>query len=403
STRYSPEVSHHQQLFGPSHSPCCMQRLLRLISGPMKAAFPATGPICVTGGSGFLGSWCIKLLLEAKKAAYLMDLPGASSRLKIFEDVDLLTPGAFDAAIAGCGAVLHTASPFYMAGGSEETALGPDSSAQEKLVTPAVEGTRNVLSSCHKLGVKRVALTSSTGSVYVNYGKVPADHVYSSADWSPSELFREKQNWYCLSKVLAEETAWKMSREPDCPFQLTVLLPTLIWGPMVPGQPHLNTSASSLVGYMDGSIQEIENACKTVVDVRDVARAHVEAVCREGLGGQRILLIGGSPHFEEVARYIREALPEEMKFKVPSKVSEKLGPAVMGPAPPLPVLYDVSPAEKLSPAWKDLEGGLQCSAVLAVLRLGISFKSVEEQVKSMVQSMLENGFKSVEQYAPGQM
>ena len=44
---------------------------------------------------------------------------GASSRLKIFEDVDLLTPGAFDAAIAGCGAVLHTASPFYMAGGSE--------------------------------------------------------------------------------------------------------------------------------------------------------------------------------------------------------------------------------------------------------------------------------------------
>ena len=35
------------------------------------------------------------------------------------------------------------------------------------------------------------------------------------------------------------------------------------------------------------------------MDVRDVARAHVEAVCREGLGGQRILLIGGSPHFED--------------------------------------------------------------------------------------------------------
>ena len=46
-------------------------------------------------------------------------------------------------------------------------------------------------------------------------------------------------------------------------------------------------------------VQEIENACKTVVDVRDVARAHVEAVAREGLGGQRILLIGGSPHFED--------------------------------------------------------------------------------------------------------
>lgn len=46
-------------------------------------------------------------------------IAGAASRLKIFEDVDLLRPGAFDAAIAGCHAVLHTASPFYFAGGSE--------------------------------------------------------------------------------------------------------------------------------------------------------------------------------------------------------------------------------------------------------------------------------------------
>ena len=45
---------------------------------------------------------------------------GAASRLTIFEGVDLLTPGAFDAAITGCEAVLHTASPFYVKGGSEE-------------------------------------------------------------------------------------------------------------------------------------------------------------------------------------------------------------------------------------------------------------------------------------------
>ena len=305
----------------------------RLISRVMPSS-----PICVTGGSGFLGSWCIKLLLEdghtvhtttrsAKKAAYLMNLPGASERLKVFEGVDLLSPGSFDDAIGGCETVLHTASPFYMKGGSED-----------KLVKPAVDGTQNVLSSCQKLGVKKVVLTSSTGSVYVNYGAVPAKHVYTADDWSPADLLREKENWYCLSKVLAEQTAWKMSKDPACPFKLTVLLPTLILGPMVPGQPHLNTSASALVGYMDGSLGEIENACKTVVDVRDVARAHLEAAYRE-VGGERILLIGGSPHFQEVAGYIKEALPEEMKGRVPSKVSETLGPAVMGPAPPQPVLY----------------------------------------------------------------
>ena len=132
---------------------------------------------------------------------------------------------------------------------------------------------------------------------------------------------------------------------------------------------------------MDGSLKEIENACKTVVDVRDVAKAHVEAALRPELVQQRLLLVAGSPHFEEVARYIREALPSELKGNVPSKVSERLGPAVMGPAPPLPVRYDASEAEKLFGP----------------------FISVEVQVKEMVQSMLENGFKSSEQYLPSSM
>lgn len=333
--------------------------------------------VCVTGGSGFLGSWCVKLLLEegyvvhtttrsAEKAAYLKLLPGAE-RLRIFDGVDLLAPGAFDDAISGCSAVLHTASPFYTQAGSEQ-----------KLVKPAVEGTRNVLDACRRLGVKKVALTSSTASVYANYGTVAADHVYTGDDWSPAERLREKQNWYCLSKVLAEQEAWRMSKEESCPFQLTVLLPTLIWGPMIPGQPHLNTSANSLAGYMDGSLKEIENSCKSVVDVRDVAKAHIEAIRRD-VGGQRFLLIGGSPHYKDVVDFLRAALPEDLKGNVPTKIAETLGPTVLGPPPPQPVLSDVSPAEKL---------------------LGIKFTPVEEQVTTMVTSMLQNGFMSSSQYVP---
>ena len=48
------------------------------------------------------------------QAQYLLNLPGAKERLKIFPNVDLLVADSFEEAMAGCDAVLHTASPFYM-------------------------------------------------------------------------------------------------------------------------------------------------------------------------------------------------------------------------------------------------------------------------------------------------
>ena len=189
--------------------------------------------VCLTGASGFLGSWCAKLLLEQgfvvhatvrskEKAAYLKALPG-SERLVIFDGVDLLTPGAFDAAMASCDVCMHTASPFFFANGTEDA-----------LVKPAVEGTRNVLDACVRAGVRKVVLTSSTAAVYVSYGTVADDHVWSSADWTSEGLVREKENWYCLSKTAAERVAWEVSRASS--LDLCVLNPTLIFGPVLRGQ-----------------------------------------------------------------------------------------------------------------------------------------------------------------------
>ncbi|KAG9407326.1 hypothetical protein AC1031_002054 [Aphanomyces cochlioides] len=129
--------------------------------------------VCVTGGSGFLGSCCIKLLLErgyrvhttvrdpanAAKVNHLKGLPGADDRLTFFQ-ADLLTEGSFDGAIQGCSVVLHTASPFFM-----------KNQSREGLVHPAVQGTLNVLRSVARTpGVRRVVLTSSSASVYVHCG-----------------------------------------------------------------------------------------------------------------------------------------------------------------------------------------------------------------------------------------
>lgn len=325
-----------------------------------------------------MGSWCVQVLLArgytvrttvrtAAKAEFLKSIPGAAERLTIFDGVDLLSPGAFEEAMTACDAVLHTASPFFFAGGTEDS-----------LVVPAVTGTRNVLDTCRKLGIKKVVLTASTACIYVDYGTRPDDHVYSDQDWSDEALLREKENWYALSKTKAERLAWDLSREEGCPYRLATINPSLILGPQLPGQPHLNTSSSAVVCYIDGSMSELVNACRAIVDVRDVAEAHVAALENEDALGHRFLMIGQSAHGTEIANAARDALPEDMKANVPSKLSETLPPPAMGPRAPNPILFDNSPSAQM---------------------LGIRYKSTDEMVKTAVQSLLDNGFNSTSMYS----
>jgi nucleoside-diphosphate-sugar epimerase len=82
--------------------------------------------VCVTGASGYIASWIVKLLLlrgytvkatvrdltDRKKTEHLLALDGAKERLKLFK-ADLLEESSFEQAIEGCDAVFHTASPVF--------------------------------------------------------------------------------------------------------------------------------------------------------------------------------------------------------------------------------------------------------------------------------------------------
>ncbi len=231
--------------------------------------------VLVTGASGFIASHIVSQLLEQqhdvrgtvrslgkeKELAHLRGLPGAAQRLELVE-ADLLTDGAFDAAAAGCDAVIHTASPYVL------NANDP----QKDLVDPAVKGTRNVLAACRKAAtVRSVVLTSSMAAIT---DEPESDHVLTEADWNvKSSLDR---NAYYYSKTLAERAAWEFMEKEHPDFRLVVINPFLVIGPSL--SPGLNPSNQLFVDLLAGTYPGIMNLTWGFVDVRDVAAAHVRAM-----------------------------------------------------------------------------------------------------------------------------
>ncbi|GMN26271.1 hypothetical protein TIFTF001_001234 [Ficus carica] len=263
--------------------------------------------LCVTGASGYIASWLVKFLLQRgytvkasvrdpndqKKTAHLTSMDGAEKRLHLFK-ADLLDEGSFDSAIEGCDGVFHTASPFY------HDVKDP----QAELLDPAVKGTLNVLNSCAKSpSVKRVVLTSSIAAVAYN-GKPRTPDVIVDETWfSNPDICREVQQWYVLSKTLAEEAAWKFVKDKG--IDMVTINPAMVIGPLL--QPTLNTSAAAISNLINGA-QTFLNFTLGWVNVKDVANAHILAYEVPSANG-RYCLVESIAHYSEVVRILRELYP----------------------------------------------------------------------------------------------
>jgi dihydroflavonol-4-reductase len=241
--------------------------------------------VFVSGASGFIASGVVERLLESgyrvrgsvrsvkKSASYehLKALPGAGERLEMVE-ADLLAPGAFDVVVRECDYVLHTASPYVL------DAKDP----AKDLVEPAVRGTRSMLEACAKApGVRRVVVTSSMAAVT---DEPDGDKVLTEDDWNDkSSLTR---NPYYYSKTLAEREAWTFAEKEKPSFDVVVVNPFLVIGPSMTSA--INTSNQLFVDMVKGTYPGIMNLTWGIVDVRDVADAHVRAMTTKGAKGRYI-------------------------------------------------------------------------------------------------------------------
>lgn len=316
--------------------------------------------VCVTGASGFIASWLVKLLLnqgytvkasvrdpaDPKKIEHLLSLDGAKERLQLFK-ANLLEEGSFDLVINGCECVFHTASPFYHA----------VTDPQAELIDPAVKGTLNVLGSCIKTpSVKRVVVTSSAAAVAYNGRPRTPDVVVDETWFSSPELCREAQLWYVLSKTLAEEAAWKFSK--DHGLDMVTINPAMVLGPLL--QPTLNTSAAAILKIINGS-STYPNTAFGWVNVKDVARAHILAYEVPTASG-RYCLVESVAHYSEVVKKLHTLYPT---LQLPQMCENDQ---------PLVPTYQVSKEKSKN--------------------LGIDYIPLETSLKETVDSLKEKGFVS---------
>uniref|UniRef100_A0ACD5VTU5 Uncharacterized protein n=1 Tax=Avena sativa TaxID=4498 RepID=A0ACD5VTU5_AVESA len=233
------------------------------------------GLVCVTGGSGFIGSWLVRLLLDRgytvhatvknlqddEETKHLRALDGADARLRLFQ-MDLLDPASVRPAVEGVQGVFHLASPVI---------LQPAHDPENELLQPAVDGTLNVLRAARDSGVRRVVLVSSQTAMVPN-PDWPADKVIDEDSWADVEILKKLQLWYNVSKTLAEKAAWDLAAEEEGEgLQLVVLNPALVLGPTL--TPAATPSLRLLMQLLGGQRLDMEPYYVGCVDVRDVARA----------------------------------------------------------------------------------------------------------------------------------
>jgi dihydroflavonol-4-reductase len=332
------------------------------------------GTVLVTGGTGFLGGWCVASLLErghdvrttvrdvAREQA-VRDAVGAAGvdpdgRLTVVA-ADLNADAGWGEAVAGCRHVLHVASPFPPVQPKD-----PD-----ELIVPARDGALRVLRAALDAGVERVVMTSSIAAVRSDRTSSESAP-FTEADWTDGD--DASRTPYARSKTLAEQAAWRYVRDAGAEDRLVAINPGAIIGPAL-NDDH-SYSLQAIQRLLDG-MPAAPKLGFTFVDVRDVADLHIRALTDDAAAGERFIATDEFLWMGEVAAILRERLGDAAS-KVPTRIAPNLLIRAMG-------LFDGSVRSVVS----DLGKRSWFSSEKARTQLGWTPRPVEDSIEDCARSL----------------
>ncbi|KAJ7593855.1 hypothetical protein C8J56DRAFT_1120765 [Mycena floridula] len=310
--------------------------------------------VLVTGGTGYVGSHIISQLLAqnrytvratarpGKVVKIRSIFPDAGDDLQITE-VESLTAD-HTAALHGVTAIIHCASSgFRRIKNGQETFDG------------AYHGSIHLVKSAITAGIKKIVVTGTYASLFdADFKAAFGTDILNANSWGSVTLegvnteTDDRMTLYQVGKMLSEKKIWELAHEnPDV--DVTVVLPSVIFGPYVKGFPISELENQRDLGTIDFLYSLITggpggpNTYPAVpvghmVDVRDVAKAHVKSLdvppLRNGKD-KRLIIMSKVFTWKELAQFLRQKRPE-LASRLPNEE------AVSGPQTSAPLNIDLA-------------------------------------------------------------
>ena len=269
--------------------------------------------VLVTGGSGYIGLHCISQLLKAgfsvrtslrsmdRKKEIQEALSGLIKDDKSLEfcELDLMRDDGWDDAVKDCSYVLHVASPVYEKNMKDENSF----------IQPAKQGLLRALKPAIKYKIKRFVMTSSIAAITQGHEDQEIDERY----WS---MIDKDTLPYIKSKTYAEKAMWDYMDEIEESKKIEVctINPSFVFGPSL----SYDMGASNLLirALLIGKLPALAKIQFNVVNVVDVAKAHILALKSDNAAGQRFIVSEKALWLSDIA----EILKNNGFKKVPSIV-----------------------------------------------------------------------------------
>ncbi|VDK18467.1 unnamed protein product [Anisakis simplex] len=308
----------------------------------------------------------------------LLALKYSSERLELVE-ADLEHAEDWSSVLDGCDYILHVASPWPII-------------ADENTVKVAVEGTTNILKVAAKIPtIKKIVLTSSCSAI--NDGHKNGSRIFNEECWT--DLQSDAVENYARSKTIAERTAWDMwhAMDPDNRFQLTVINPSLVVGPVLSNQPH---GSATIMGRMMSRRDYLASPKVSIglVDVRDVARAHITAMTTPESDGHRIL-VTATPcvWFGDITRWLRKEFKSQgydiTQFVIPNWILRLYNKTGVDPQTNA-IMHRLGPELRFNNT-KRFGNFLTSFSFQSKKLLKMEYTDPQESIIDMMYSMIEHG------------